>query len=55
MFYIVCQSYTWRIYKEGESIPLFVGIGEIETALAIARLNDIIVSEFYNLQTLRAG
>jgi len=55
MHYVICQSSSWRIYTENGEIPIFVGIGGIQTALAIARLNDIIVSEFYNLQTLKAA
>ena len=55
MCYIVCQNYTWRIYRENGEIPIFVGIGGIQIALAVARSNDIIVSEFYNLSTLKAA
>ena len=55
MSYIICQSHTWRIYKENGEEPILVGIGGIQVALAVARSNDIIVSEFYNLQSLEVA
>lgn len=52
MYYVICQNHTWRVYKQGDEYPYLSGLGEVETALEIAELYEIVLSEFYNLPIL---
>ena len=55
MYYVICQVNEWRIYRKDGEGPVLSGVGEIETAIEISRLYGIVLSEFYNLQTLRVA
>ena len=52
--YAISQNNTWRIYRKDGEIVLS-GVGEIETAIEIARLYGYVLTEFYSLPTLRVA
>lgn len=51
MYKLTLHRKRWRIEKGNEI--LLSGIGTANQALAIAKAHDYILSEFYNLQTLK--
>lgn len=52
MYFVICQHNTWRVYKRGEELSRLSGFGEIETAIEISKLYDIVLSEYYSLPKL---
>lgn len=44
MYYITYQYNRWQVYEDKEDKPILCGLGSVETAIAIARLNDIFLT-----------
>lgn len=53
MYKVTCQYNRWRIIRESNII--LSGIGGFETAVNIAKLYDIHLSEFCDLKTMRVA